>query len=414
MRLTMKERKAVTKGLAGQYRRARKANKKILLNSFTEATTYNRHYVAWLLRSHDREIFLGRQVVLRGDLHKRVYSPRERVYDETVLVPLTKVWEVMDYPCGKRLVSVIALVLENLARHRRIRIGSGICEKLCRTSAATVDRLLSKERKKYVLKGRSHTKPGTLLKHQIPVRTFSDWDEKRAGFVEIDLVGHDGGNVTGEFGYTLDMTDVHTAWTETEAVRNKAQVWVFEAMKRLRARLPFDLFGIDSDNGSEFINAHFFRYCKVERITFTRGRAYKKNDGCYVEQKNYSVVRRAVGYARYDTEKEIGLLNLLYGHLRLYTNYFQPTMKLIEKVRNGANVRKRYDAPRTPYQRVLDSPDVPEEKKEAIREVYRNLDLFRLKQEITSVQETLEKSVTAKRVLRERKKGVESHAGSLL
>jgi len=400
MRLTMKERKAVTKGLADQYRRSGKANKKVLLNSFTEATTYNRHYAAWLLRCHGRKISLSREVVLCGDLHKKVYSPRDRVYDEAVRMPLIKVWEVMDYPCGKRLAPVMSEVLENLTKHRRIRISSTIREKLCRISAATVDRLLSQERKQYTLKGRSHTKPGTLLKHQVPIRTFSDWDEKRPGFVEIDLVGHDGGNASGEFGYTLDVTDVHTTWTETEAVRNKAQVWVFDAMKRIRERLPFDLLGIDSDNGSEFINAHFLRYCQAQRITFTRGRAYKKNDGCYVEQKNYSIVRRAVGYARYDTEVQINLLNALYRHLRLYTNYFQPTMKLVEKIRIGAKVTKRYDDPKTPYQRVLSSPEVSYEQKEAIRRVYGRLDLFRLKQEIEQLQKALERSVIAKKPLR--------------
>jgi len=315
-------------------------------------------------------------------------------------MPLIKVWEVMDYPCGKRLAPVMSEVLENLTKHRRIRISSTIREKLCRISAATVDRLLSQERKQYTLKGRSHTKPGTLLKHQVPIRTFSDWDEKRPGFVEIDLVGHDGGNASGEFGYTLDVTDVHTTWTETEAVRNKAQVWVFDAMKRIRERLPFDLLGIDSDNGSEFINAHFLRYCQAQRITFTRGRAYKKNDGCYVEQKNYSIVRRAVGYARYDTEVQINLLNALYRHLRLYTNYFQPTMKLVEKIRIGAKVTKRYDDPKTPYQRVLSSPEVSYEQKEAIRRVYGRLDLFRLKQEIEQLQKALERSVIAKKPLR--------------
>ncbi len=406
MRLTMKERKAVTKGLAGQYRRSKKGAKKGLLDSFTESTTYNRHYAAWLLRQHDRKVFVGRQTVLRADLHNKVCFPRELIYDEAVKVPLIEVWEVMDYLCGKRLVAAMPEALTNLMRHGRIQIDSDIEEKLRRISASTIDRLLLKEREKYVLKGRSHTKPGTLLKHQIPIRTFSDWNEKQPGFVEIDLVGHDGGDVSGDFGFTLDVTDVYTTWTETEAVRNKAQVWVFEAMVQIRERLPFALMGIDSDNGSEFINAHFLRYCQAEKITFTRGRAYKKNDGCYVEQKNYSVVRRAVGYARYDTEEEIDLLNALYSHLRLYTNYFQPTMKLIEKVRTGARVKKRYDRPKTPYQRVLDCLDISSERKEAVREIYQSLDLAQLKHEIERLQKALEKLVTAKRQEREAKKGV--------
>jgi len=188
---------------------------------------------------------------------------------------------------------------------------------------------------------------------------------------------------------TLDLTDVCTTWTETQAVRNKAQVWVFEAIKKIRGHLPFDLLGIDSDNGSEFINDHLFRYCKEERITFTRSRKYRKNDNCYVEQKNYSVVRRAVGYLRYDTDGELAMLNELYWHLRLYTNYFQPVMKLIEKTRTGSRVTKRYDKPQTPYQRVLQSPHVPDKNKDEMKRQYAKLNPAELKRQITRLQNRL-------------------------
>jgi hypothetical protein len=402
MGLTMKERKAITKGLAEQYRRSRKAQKGILLNSFIEATGYNRSYAAGLLRSHGRKLFLSHKVVLVGDVHQKEKGPsgRKPIYDNAVRQGLILVWEVLDYLCGRRLVPILPEALQNLKRHRQIKLSAVVEKKLCQMSVATADRLLSEERKKYQLKkGRSHTKPGTLLKHQVPIRTFADWNEKRPGFVEIDLVGHDGGNASGDFGYTLDATDVQTTWTETEAVRNKAQAWVFEAMKRIRERFPFDLLGIDSDNGSEFINSHFVRYCQAEQITFTRGRPYKKNDGCFVEQKNYSVVRRAVGYARYDSEGQIDLLNALYRSLRLYTNYFQPTMKLIEKVRIGSRVTKRYDVPKTPYQRVLDSQEVGKGQKEALRLEYQKLNLAQLKQEIERIQKALERSVATQRRL---------------
>jgi len=216
-------------------------------------------------------------------------------------------------------------------------------EKILEISASTIDRLLSKEKAKMRLKGRARTKPGTLLKHQIPIRTFADWDEGRPGFVEIDLVSHDGGNARGDYAQTLDVTDVYTGWTETEAVKNKAQIWTFKALKGIRKRLPFKLLGIDSDNGSEFINAHLLRFCKQEKITFTRTRPYRKNDNCFVEQKNYSVVRKAVGYYRYETKKELEILNELYKVLRLYTNFFQPVMKLVKKTRVGSKVIKRYD-----------------------------------------------------------------------
>jgi hypothetical protein len=287
-----------------------------------------------------------------------------------------------------------------LERHKEIRLDRDTRKKLYKISSATIDRLLAEERKKQTLKGRSHTKPGTLLKSQIPIRTFSEWDEKSPGFVEIDLVGHDGGDARGEFIQTLDVTDVCTGWTETQAVRNKAQVWVFEALKDIQGRLPFELLGIDSDNGSEFINDHLSRFCEDRHITFTRARPYRKNDNCFVEQKNYSVVRRAVGYYRYDTEEERNTLNELYGHLRLYTNFFQPVMKLIEKTRIGSKVIKKYDKPRTPYQRVLESPLVPDGKKQQLKGQYVTLNPAELKRKITKLQQKLLKMVSLKETLR--------------
>jgi hypothetical protein len=251
-----------------------------------------------------------------------------------------------------------------------------------------------------MLKGRSHTKPGTLLKNQIPIRTFSEWEDRRPGFVEIDLVGHDGGDARGEFAQTLDVTDVCTGWTETEAVKNKAQAWVFQALQDIRNRLPFDVLGVDSDNGSEFINHHLLRFCSEEKITFTRTRSYRKNDNCFVEQKNYSVVRRAVGYYRYDTEEELRILNELYGYLRLYTNFFQPVMKLMEKTRIGSRVKKKYDKPRTPYQRVIESPHVPEDRKEQLRKQYATLNPAALKRTITKLQQKLLKMESLKETLR--------------
>jgi len=270
---------------------------------------------------------------------------------------------------------------------------------LLNISPATIDRLLVEERKKQTLVSRSKTKPGTLLRHKIPIRMFSQWDDKRAGFVEMDLVGHEGGDSFGDYIQTLDITDVCTGWTETQAVRNRAQVWVFEALKQIRERLPFKLLGIDSDNGGEFINDQLYRYCQSEQITFTRGRPYRKNDSCYVEQKNYSVVRRAVGYLRYDTVEQLEIINELYGYLRLYTNYFQPVMKLIEKTRIGSRVRKKHDKPKTPYQRVLESLNVEEKKKKVLRSEYAKLNPAELKRQITRLQTKLRKLALKYRIV---------------
>jgi hypothetical protein len=283
-----------------------------------------------------------------------------------------------------------------LQRNLEIQLSTEVKKKLLAISAATIDRLLAGERKKLQLKGRSQTRPGTMLKHQIPIRTFSEWDEQRPGFVEIDLVGHDGGNSSGDFCQTLDVTDICTGWTETQAVRNKAQVWVFEALMQIRERLPFKLLGIDSDNGSEFINSNLAEYCREQRVTFTRARPYRKNDNCFVEEKNNSVVRRNVGYLRYDTQQELDLLNRLYSYLRLYSNHFLPVMKLISKQREGSKVIKKHDRAQTPYQRVLASGVLSVAEKRKLISQHRELNPAQLKREITTLQERLIKSASSK------------------
>jgi hypothetical protein len=285
----------------------------------------------------------------------------------------------------------LAGAVESLERHGEIEIGADVREKLLRIGAATIDRLLAEEKRKSALKNRGGTKPGTLLKNQIAVRTFSEWNEAEAGFVEIDLVAHDGGSSRGDYTQTLDVTDVHTGWSEQRAVLNKAQTWVFQELKEIRKRLPFALKGIDSDNGGEFINAALQGYCEEEEITFTRSRPYRKNDNCFVEQKNYSIVRRAVGYGRLVGPAAVAQLNALYDLVRLRTNFFLPCMKLIEKKRQGSRVTKRYDKPQTPYQRLLESAALGSNAKRALRDRFRALNLAELDREIRKAQNRLMK-----------------------
>jgi hypothetical protein len=213
--------------------------------------------------------------------------------------------------------------------------------------------------------------------------------------MEIDLVAHDGGQASGEFLFTLCMTDVFTGWTETVAIKNKAQVWTLEALKKARKLLPFPLLGLDSDNGSEFINAHLVRYCKEEQITFTRSRPYRKNDNCFVEQKNYSIVRRAVGYQRFETQEQQAMLNELYDCLRIYTNYFQPTMKLKEKYRDGSKVTKKYEGAQTPYQRLQGMKEIPARKRRELKNEYEQHNPAELKRKISKIQQQLLKSAQA-------------------
>jgi hypothetical protein len=383
MRLTMKERKAVTAVMVARYYRMSKKQKGRLLDELVALTGYHRWYAVGLLRGDGRSS--------RGRLARGAARPRQRrrLYDATVLTALRRIWVVMDCICGKRLAPVLPEMIAVLERHGELQLDPVTRQKLGAISAASIDRLLAPERRRLNVRGRSGTKPGTLLKHQIPVRTFAEWDQSQPGFVEIDLVGHDGGFAQGDFCQTLDVTDVASGWTETQAVINKAQVWVFEALQLIRGRLPFVLKGIDSDNGSEFINDHLLRYTRQENITFTRGRAGKKNDGCFVEQKNYSVVRRAVGYARYEGSAHVRLLNELYAQLRLYSNFFQPVMKLIRKERHGAKVKKTYDRPRTPYQRLCSSSALSQQAKQQLRAQYADLNPAELKRNIVRLQSRL-------------------------
>jgi hypothetical protein len=269
-----------------------------------------------------------------------------------------------------------------------------IYKKLMAISPSTMDRLLA-GRRSTGAKSRGFTKPGTLLKHQIPVRTWADWTEDKAGFCEMDLVDHSGAVVIpgADHAWTLCFTDVKTGWTECVATPNKAQVHVFHAIRRARDRLPFSLLGIDSDNGSEFINDQLYRYCLHEEISFTRGRAGKKNDSAFVEQKNWSVVRRAVGYMRYDTPEQLDLLNRLYAVMHYYVNFFLPSMKLKEKKRMGSKVKKIYDVPQTPYAAALACPELSEEQKTQLRETYEGLSLLNLRQQINQLHDLLLDSV---------------------
>lgn len=377
MGLSMAERKAVTKQMARRYARAAKKEKGRMLDELCALTGWTRRHAVRVLAEaiHPPE--------------RPARPPRPRIYGPEVLEPLKVIWAVLNGPAGKRLAPFMAEMVEALERAGELQVSPEVRRKLLRVSAATIDRMLATERYRLRVRGRQGTKPGRILKRQIPIRTFAEWDEARPGFCEMDLVAHDGGDAVGDFCQTLDLTCVATGWTECRAVKNKAQRWCFEALVDIEASLPFPLLGLDSDNGSEFINDQLFRYCAERRITFTRSRPYRKNDNCFVEQKNWPVVRQNVGYARYDTPEELKALNELYAHLRLYVNFFQPQMKLVSKTRRGAKVIKRFDKARTPYRRVLASPQVSEEVKCALTRTYLELNPAELKRQITACQSRL-------------------------
>jgi hypothetical protein len=359
-----------------RYSLGSRAKKQQILDELVASTGYHRKYAIWLLNHPAKP---------------RVARPRARrvKYDGRVRAALEQVWRVANGICGKRLVPVLAQYVEALERYGELHLDAETRKLLLTLSPATADRLLARARQGVRPHGLSTTKPGTLLKQTIPVRTFSQWDDAKPGFVEVDLVAHCGDSTRGEYLNSLDMIDVKTRWVELAALLNRSQATVGAAIAECRRRLPYALLGLDSDNGSEFINHNLKRYCEQEQITFTRCRPCKKDDQGYVEQKNWTAVRQMVGYDRWEGPAACAALTALYVPLRVYLNFFQPVMVLIEKQRHGARVTKRYDQAKTPYQRVLDAPEVAEGVKTRLRAIYPTLNPAALLRQIETRQRTL-------------------------
>jgi hypothetical protein len=356
--------------LRKRYAQATKKIKQAILNEFVATSGYHRKHASALL--------VGRRVWRTPN--QPIRRARRKFYTDADQRAVLWLAELFDDIGSKRLRVAMNNELANLRRNRHLKVTRQCYEHLQKVSASTIERWRRTARRPG-RKRRGGTKPGTLLKHQIPIRTFADWNDKRPGFGEIDLVQHDGGNTKGDFAQTLNFTDVCTGWTEPAAAPNKAQVHVFAALQKIRARLLFPLLGIDSDNGAEFINDELRRYCARERLTFTRGRVGRKNDNPFIEEKNWSAIRRSVGYGRYDTRTQVAQLNAFYEVHRLFFNHFIPLTKLLKTERHGSRSKKIYDKPKTPYQRVLDAPEVSEAVKVKLRREHAKLDVFLLKQE---------------------------------
>jgi integrase-like protein len=353
----------------GRYLKATKSEKQKILDEFTCATGYHRKHAIRVLKNRVRKS------------QRRKRTGYKTIYGSEVVQALEQIWEIYGQICSKRLQPFVAEGIRVLERCQEIELSEETKALLLKISSASIDRCLRAVRLK-TPHGLSTTKPGSLLKNLIPVRTFTEWDAERPGFLEIDLVAHCGNTTEGQYLNTLTCTDLATGWTDVTALRHRSQEAVSEAIQRMRHRLPFPLLGIDSDNGSEFINDLLYRYCLNEKITFTRSRPYQKNDQAHVEQKNWSVVRHTVGYDRWETEQELVLLKSIYDDLRLYINFFQPSFKLIAKERLGNKTRKRYDPAKTPYQRVLDRTDISLEAKARLMNLYVQLNPAELRRRI--------------------------------
>ena len=358
-----------------RYLEADKHQKGVILDGFITASGYRRKYAISLLN---------------GEAPKPVPQTRVRRphYDEDFRLALLTIWNTTNQICGKRLVPFLPDLVQSLEKFGHLSISAETRKRLLSVSAATVDRIVSKERAKYP-KGKSLTKPGGLLKRTIKVRTFSDWNEAQPGFFEADLVAHCGDQAEGAFINTLVLTDISSGWIEIAPLLRRCHSDVIVALDAIRQVMPIPLLGLDTDNGSEFINYDLLSYCEKEMITFTRSRPYRKNDQAHVEQKNGNVVRRIVGYDQFEGLETWRAMLKLYRTLRLYVNFFQPSMKLISKQRHSSKVTKTYDRASTPFQRLMNSPKIIASTKSRLSEIYANLDPVVLFQQISQQQDAL-------------------------
>ena len=366
--MSQRSKRELAKELHPRYLKSSKREKTRMLDEFVVTTGYSRKYANGLLKNG-----LSRK-------HKKK-AGRKKKYQGEVIEVLEQVWEVCGRICSRRLHPFLPEIVEVLERFGEIDLSGETKTLLLSMSRATIDRCLKAARYEHK-RGLSTTKPGTLLKKSIEVRTWQDWDDEQPGFMEIDLVAHCGNTTAGQYVCTLTAVDMATGWTECLALPNKTQWAVHEAIQEMRKRLPFPLLGIDSDNGSEFINDLLYRYCLEEKITFTRSRPYRKNDQAHVEQKNWSVVRHTVGYDRFETEEELHLLKMVYKDLRLYINLFQPVMKLIGKQRIDGKTIKYYDKAITPYRRTLAAEPVAFSDKVSLTNLYVQLNPVALRKNI--------------------------------
>jgi hypothetical protein len=352
-----------------RYLKANKAGKAQILDELIATTGYHRKSAI--------------RVLQHGSKPKGLKRPgRRKIYQGEVVQALEQIWEICGRICSKRLQPFLPEMVTVLERCHELCLPQATQTLLLAMSPATIDRCLKKARFASPRHGLSTTKPGALLKQAIPIRTFTPWEEEHPGFLEIDLVAHCGSSTEGIYLNTLTATDLATGWTECLALAQKTQAAVSQAIVQLRLDLPFPLLGLDSDNGSEFINDTLLRYCQSEQITFTRSRPYQKNDQAHVEQKNWSVVRHTVGYDRLETAEELALLHLIYADLRLYINYFQPVLKLIGKERVDGKTVRTYDRATTPYRRVLALDTVPVEIKARLSAQYVQLNPVALRNRI--------------------------------
>ena len=376
MELKLKERQKLTAVTARKYRTAKKKEKTRILETFIEQTKYNRKYAIHILANEGRIKGAAKKVRLKAahkNKKKRVYPVK---YDKTVQDALILIWEAFNYQCGKLLAPFLHENIDGIAKDPAFDSAKGVMDKLRKISASTIDRLLKPSKAKLKIKGTSGTKPAAQhLKNLIPTLSHFECVEQGEGLWQIDLVQHDGGNPSGEFCYTLTVTEIKNQWTVHYALKNKAFQWVYQALNDACLTLPLPVRIFHSDNGSEFINHAIMLWCKQKGIILARSRGSKKNDNCFVEQKNGATVRKQIGYLRYSGDKGVAALQAVYTHYDNLFNFFYTGRKLISKERLGGKVKRIYDKPQTPFVRAASSANTSEEIKKNLKTLKKKINL---------------------------------------
>lgn len=355
----------------------------------------NRKQKTRLLNEARRRTRLNRKVLIRKLAHPpKPPGPRKRAaraasYGADVLGVLIQVWEIFDYPCGQRLAPALRQEVERLRQAGEVRCSEEVAGKLQRISAKTIDRLLAREKQVRRLRRNRHPGSHPGLYQKIPVKVAAEWDTHQVGHLQVDYVEHCGRSNAGEYVHTLSVTDVASGWWEGQPIAARTQEATREAMEEIRGRVPFRIREIHPDNDSGLINDLMWQYCRQRKIRMTRSRPYKKNDNAWVEQRNWTHVRQVVGYQRFDRMPELRVMQELYGRLRLYKNFFQPAMKLKQKVRMGGKIRRKYEAARTPYQRLLDSGQLRPGVAEALQQQYQRLNVAELRRQVEALRKRL-------------------------
>jgi hypothetical protein len=371
----MATRDELVAAVAGRYALGNRRERGRILDEFAAVTGHHRKHAMRLLRAG----------MAGGNTGPR---PGRRLYGEAIRQALVVIWEASDRICGKRLRPLLPMLIEAMERHDHLDLAPEVRAGLLAMSAATIDRALREVRGPSGGR-RRRAAPSAAIRRSVGVRTFDGWCDPAPGFMEADLVAHSGPTAKGSFVQTLTLTDIATGWTECAPVLVREQKLLTEVLNELRKLLPFPLLGFDTDNDSVFMNETVRDYCAEAGVEFTRSRPYRKNDQAWVEQKNGAVVRRTVGYRRYEGLESAAVLARLYRSLRLFVNFFQPSFKLAEKSRDGARVRKRYHSPATPYQRLVADPRISNAVKEQVTATFAVLDPVRLLHEIRDAQQSL-------------------------